>query len=1841
MTHLQEKEDDLWKDYGRLIPETRKLGNLKTPQYFGSSGGDWIVHLPKSRWNLGTTAWTAYSTGNVAFCAEFGDQLPIGKQTKKITYWKSRFGSEKSQIQDGIGRNIGKSFSVDAWRKTDYQSVVDHAYANWAAKMEKDYVLKSNPYKWEGDSDKYPGTENLATYKYGDKWMDVPEGTRYRLTFEGFPSGFGGNDACYILVSSTLADKIAKGYIGGYDGSAGDGEVGKLKLFTISEIIEQAGNASHQINEDQSEAEYLVRAGTYPNGGKGGGTYTIPADYWVKVDGNPDYSIEIQVPESEDGKGDGWTKEGIDLTYINNCYSFIFSSCEEAYGNPEYAKRYDLEDIQEAFWKLLETVGNKSTPAVPDLHVTKLNYTVSEEANKLINKSLDYEKFLAEGAKASINDTAAEVIANRKDKQYIFGPYSLDYNYYEDIHYVKYLQITSVEEGTTLSYGEKNDDIKLVLEGAGVRPGDGGSNGMLKEYPRRNQKFFIVVDADKFTEDTKHITFSAGFEYINQSYAHCDSYNAKNNTYRWNNHYLVNNGDELHDMTLAWMVIHAEPFAYGTATYHAETKDEDETVTRDAYWEYKNVKEYFLPGDVTEWRCPVYIPYTQMGEEKVGSNPNDVQRFVVPTPGSGEPGGEHDGDGGSEAAASAGAWREYRIRKISTEQLDITIELGGFVFTDENEGGKESGAYDGKFGAGDKKVPNVIVELVEKGKEDMPIKTMLTLKTPEDLNHNGKDDGECEQEGGYLFTGLNAMKEYAVKFTYNGQYYEPTTYTAPKLNDWRDPTNDEWKNSSNATDDQKEREALNKKFQTIGANGTYNNATVLKTFLKKELKSVIDDFGNFDPDKTGGTAEMRNYVKACQITAYTGFQAGGGKKYDYYPYPDEFVINIDKDKYNATRTIFRDKCRALLGGYLSKADDIPELYPAARYINLGLHPRKQSDMALKNDVYQVDLEINGEKHKYTYDTLEKEIQTDENWTIGVKIDDKTTGDRSYDREIYQEDYDYKISMYGSPGEYGKTEDDELNIYVTYKITVRNQSPSIETRLDEIVDYYDETLEWDESLQDRCWISFSGSKLPMTISRTSKYSNSGTSYEGNSAIYLSGYDEYLKAGEQVYYYICFKVKKDGNRDLIIDDLTARAHKSDDKGKINVAEINGYSTIYRAGTKVPNIGNVGGKPAGIVDRDSTPGNLTAGATTETLISGPIFTPGLEGPDAHISSSLGATSEVLALTDGDITETVTSKFEDDTDKAPYLRIIFHKAGPRHISGDVFEDIRNTPVGNAMIGNGIKDGEDIPINGVTVQLVEIMKNGKEFIWDTRASAGGAYELGKGGAILNGMIPGKYVVRFMYGNTMATLAPISLGGSNEKSYNGQDYKSTTYQKGLSQDTSYDWKEKPTYNLGDEIEGALIVTVNGYKDVENQNEALNNGKAGLNGSKGYYYDIPTGDSADNVSDAKDLYYSVDYGNRDKVINYSKENVTNYLAEILASADKEYKLEEFSTNDRNTLLAALMENTKMTSETGLIVVKYEYNSDDNSLENKPKEDYHIANLNLGLEERPKAQLVLEKKVKNAKLTLADGSTLFDAKKAASNVLWKDNKEYVINKVNNMLVNIERIRNDNANRLGLIQLTIDKELMHGALIRLDYDLTVKNVGETDYDGKAFYYTGVQSGNVVKTSADQVIDYVANNLIFSATENKQYWEQIREDELIKGATETLVNNKLKSEVNNFNTIITSNSFKKELAPDENSGPVPLTLTKTITSENNTDDLQYENITEIVKTSNTAGRRMAFSVVGNQDPSKEPQEIDADKAEIVRILPPFGDSGLPIIILVVAIASMMIIVGGVFFIKKKVIKS
>lgn len=1165
--------------------------------------------------------------------------------------------------------------------------------------------------------------------------------------------------------------------------------------------------------------------------------------------------------------------------------------------------------------------------------------------------------------------------------------------------------------------------------------------------------------------------------------------------------------------------------------------------------------------------------------------------------------------------------------------FELKMDLGGYVWEDGFIG-KESKIDGLSNTAVDKAIQNIRVMLYDDNN------TYITEKTTDD-------------EGCYLFTNIDPMKKYYVAFEYNGQLYIPTKYTR----DTNTYNAEEWKHTSKATEASKVREAFDNMFADIGeypynykrANGKYN-----KAYSHYELMGFkLDEKGNYYDDQNehyadgfyeikdgnivatdkinqakvtsatiGADNQKLNFIDDCKIIAYTQAQKDGLDP-DLYPVYDNFVINKSKDQTYTTgkqaREMQFDTKDVAIGGVLYKA-----IYPGQFFVDLGLVRRNEVDLALRKDILYATTKINGKAEVYKYD--KRDNSSDNYWSIQYRMRNYANyyGGK-YVNGIYRSDYDYR-----GPETNGGS---NLEVYITYKITVRNSSVDILGQVTEVVDYYDNEYTY---VPDFSWVMYKtnssdasnaeiavnekqyhdmilNNKKSKDAISNAKPINSQTQtsilYNNREkggvaevrkdksdiatskkmqAVYVDGLaNKKLAVGEQAYIYLTFKVNANETNPITLD--------TEDSLKMNYAEINGYKTYYTDGTVLPNdIKKSSQDAAGIIDMNSTPGNLRL---------------------------------------ADITGNKYEKnFENDTDRAKGLKIEIDDKAIREINGTVWEDERTFKVNGAIVGDGVRQDKEIKIKGVTVQLVEKLDNEKEFLWQTTTTdVNGKYNFSK-------FIPGNYVVRFMYGHNDSTVLTTNNGGANNVSYNGQDFKSTVYQKDMN---------------GNEIPS--------YKDDN--------------------YDIKASDAFDkNVSDAKDIwttrknvsigqtennspkYYNVTLQGRNSVINYSNKNVENYRAEVLASPYNDTKK-----------IDELIKNTQMTAETGVIVIEGEYNRQstigDNSSKDKGYNDkneykfenhlngnYTINNLDFGLTERPKAQLELNKQVTNVKITLANGNVLFDAEDAVANLAWIRHQDYDVKTENNGKYNeyySDSKNNKQYNRYsyksdiqkniinnrysggrnGLIQITMDSELMHGATIQISYKLTVKNVGEIDYTEKEFYYkaTGASKETKVTTAASLLVDYVANNLQYRAEDNNG-WTATRTQDLIASNN---VDKGLIESLEKYNTIITTDKLNTALKPgEETSGN--LILTQTITAQNTQDNMNYQNIAEILQTSNSVGRRMAFSIVGNQNPTEAPTEIDSAKAENVLILPPFGNTYLYFGLGIVIVA---LIVGAVIFIKKKVL--
>ena len=804
---------------------------------------------------------------------------------------------------------------------------------------------------------------------------------------------------------------------------------------------------------------------------------------------------------------------------------------------------------------------------------------------------------------------------------------------------------------------------------------------------------------------------------------------------------------------------------------------------------------------------------------------------------------------------------------------------------------------------------------------------------------------------------------------------------------------------------------------------------------------------------------------------------------------------------------------AYTGGY-GNARGVTYYNDNSEEINLGITKREVADLALRKDVYKANLNIKGYSQEYIYnkrDGLETDAQGNSYWDVTARRTDVYYG-ASYTREVRPADYNYR-------GE------NRLGATVTYKITIRNQSEGIVGKVTEIVDYYDSEYSYIGAyIGDR-----NGNKIGEIIaSRESRYGSS-TSIEGYEKMYFTGIENTgIAPSGDMYIYVTLAVKTDAQGNIILDE--------NDSGKGNITEIMGYKTYYEGNT-APNEGNgntyteyKAGDIAGRVDVDSNPGNATTADT--------------------------------------------STYEDDTDRAPYIRFKLADED-RTTTGKIWVEDRNNNQGGSDIGDGIRQDDEPGLGDVKVELWDSDTNEKTKVWNgTQWEDGETTTSDNGEYTIDGFVPGNYYLKFIY-------------------QDGQNYKSTIY----------------------DPEAVF--------DVNNPDEL------------GKYVE-----TEERYSDARDIYNGTLTDNG-RTLEQLTSQYRQYVNDLLPE-ETNGKLKEYETQDKS-----------VQAVTGMIEVNIEKDPSNTSSDQR---NYRLENIDFGIIERPKAQLMLTKEVSNVKVTLANGNTLFDASGKATNVLWQAKKYHEVTYEGNKLKT--PVVSSDAQR---IVLTMDEELMQGATITIKYALKVSNVGEIDYTGYNFYYKGsVGNGSIVNTTIKGVVNYVGaalsddtasikNNLKFNSAESENTgWEVVSLEYLYKGDDKPLVSEELltnnagvyNGDISGYNTIIQNKMGETVLTPQISSVGIhevetSLVLSQVMSAQSSSDDMAYSTMAEIIKVSNDVGRRMAFSTVGNQSPNSVVEEIDADSST-VTVLPPFGQT---YIYYILGIGIAVILIAGIILIKIKVI--
>ena len=1227
------------------------------------------------------------------------------------------------------------------------------------------------------------------------------------------------------------------------------------------------------------------------------------------------------------------------------------------------------------------------------------------------------------------------------------------------------------------------------------------------------------------------------------------------------------------------------------------------------------------------------------------------------------------------------------ISIVIPNQKDIKlISIGGNVWEDAKTGKASLGdGINSTTNNVDKNLENIKVSLYT---EDMKLAELMPDDSVTNI-YNRINPTLTDANGNYKFEGVDESKKYYVVFEYDGQVYMPTEYLAKgisgdtiqnynsveemlgeltNIGTGRDNGNsgstggkntgtgtntgsgkntqtntewfEKWKANSKASELETNtgkntiegRQTFNNRFAEIGAspknyiskntlgistylveeegiyyNKSYTRLELMGYTLKKTSKGVAyvqdkiqlvdgykyNQYGTLDYDDNGAiTSEWSEGLISQKIKEFivaNGHYPNEAEKVRIYR---SIVGDMNDDEaWNKLQFIEDCKMSALTKSPFNSGI---EYYPTNKnatfgtdlltnYVNLGLWRRQEFNAQLTKDVVEVTTTSNGNSLTTPFNSKEKALYYIKDYmndytnaikenngkiNLAKQYADSQQGiyiNRLNAQYYYNKYYDRPIKQSEYMGQRN------LEVEIKYRITVYNLSQSLETQITEVVDYYDDSLQLTSAVVNTNGKNISKDKSS-AVSESIYGQVTEKSFPGFNKVYIRLQNKQLATGEGITIDLTYKVKR-----MALQGFEGYINIGE---KTNIAEINGYKTYYSANTSTPNrhgaiIGN-NTTVAGLVDVNSTPGNLE---TIEEITNGVI----------NFEDDSDKTTATLTITDD------PTPPDPDTPPDPNTPI----DSTNIISGCVWEDAKT---GKASLGNGIRDSGEKRIAGVKVALCtredkindQLSTGEKQVDWIQRYNEKNynkyTYKVVKeettdqnGEYSFKDVEKGDYYVLFGYGLDDATVLTnnkenetnkiLGKTGSNTKSYNGQDYKSTIFQANLE---------------------------NGEYDLEKIKE----------------YDKNLNDKY--VSDA------IDDWERVKEVNEYSKIQTNHIAEVLASPTKvpTYLGEQYGSDLMGRLVDELTTNTWKIAKTPKIEVT------------EVKGGERIPNVDLGLVERPKTQLQITNNVENVKVTLSDGSIVFDATQTAEatkgnetkNVIWKSNRSTTKGITG-----------------GFIQLYLDEELMYGATIQITYKMQIneKNDDYVEYEGLEYYAKGrTNSGIKVESKAKKLVCYIPNKMQFNKTQSGD-WNAITDINEIIPAEEkdgeninnNLVNYRLKDTISSQ-----SNTISKIEADNINNAYLNnnmLTISQLITKESAQGG--YECKVEIVELENAVGRRMETSIVGNFNPANDPVENDEAKAEDVAVMPPFGIGQVFYYVLTIVIAGMLVV--GIIFIKKKVL--
>lgn len=531
-----------------------------------------------------------------------------------------------------------------------------------------------------------------------------------------------------------------------------------------------------------------------------------------------------------------------------------------------------------------------------------------------------------------------------------------------------------------------------------------------------------------------------------------------------------------------------------------------------------------------------------------------------------------------------------------------------------------------------------------------------------------------------------------IEFTYNGLNYETVSVNVKEEN-----TNKVAEISSNS------QNLVDKSID-----GTYldNRTSFNKSWAVIENNKKIDSDGNVD------TLDYNHNNYASSLS-----YPGGITGYNEQKYPIIVKDNTNNNIFNITaRTETNVDENSASKKFFGQNKTIEEICKEGKdtikNINLGVKERAQPDLALIKNIYSAKVTVNGYEHTYNYeDRFNKntgenkkidefnpennEEKTETN--VRVKFNQKY-GEKSFTRAIY-------------PSDVKETQDKDFSVKVVYKITLKNESGVLYSKINSLVDYFDARYTIEE--KGSIGTGYENGEIKNEINYKLDKSYQDAKYrkliiDCNTKINPNESNRNI--------YVEYTLTRDSVKDILFDENWDE--KTNIEGLENIVEINSYSTYSDKDFTKSYAG---------IDSDSNPGSTIPGNK--------------------------------------------DTYEDDTDYAPGL--ILEVANSREITGTVFEDNAVDPTeggtNRERLGNGKFDDGEKTISGVQVGLYKEadfengvkLRSGVQPVGTTTYEGDNKDSTGKDGTFtIKDFVPGEYRIVYTWGDDKYTV---------------EDYKSTIW----------------------------------------------------------------------------------------------------------------------------------------------------------------------------------------------------------------------------------------------------------------------------------------------------------------------------------------------------------------------------------------------------------------------------------------------------------------------------------